>query len=403
MTCGGESLTSEGIEKTVRGAERDDPNAERESNVHALAANGGSPARVCCSLRMDPGQTITPCRAHMLQTSGTGHTMIKKAINDPETIVEEVIQGSVLASNGRVCSEPNSRVVRRTTLEEGRVGLLIGGGSGHEPMFVQYLGPGYADAVAVGNIFAAPTPDAILNATQLIDRKRGVLYVYASYAGDNMNFDMAAEMAADLGIKTMTVRAVDDVSLPISLGRRGIAGVFFLIKVAGAACASGLDLERAHEIATRARDNTRSLSVAFRPGSMPETGEPTFIIADDEIEIGMGGHGEKGVETHKMMPADALVEIMMRRLVDDFPLQRDDRVALLVNDLGSTTMMELLIVNRRVREILSIQEITVFDTWIGPYSTTQEMAGFSISLLKTDPDIERYLHRASANETFLRP
>ena len=330
-------------------------------------------------------------------------TMIKKAINDPEEIVEEVIQGLVLASNGRVSSEPKSRVVRRTTLEEGRVGLLIGGGSGHEPMFVQYLGPGYADAVAVGNIFAAPTPDVILNATQAIDRERGVLHVYASYAGDNMNFDMAAEMAVELGIKTMAVRAVDDVSLPASLGRRGIAGVFFLIKVAGAACAAGLDLEQAHEVATKARDNTRSLSVAFRPGSMPETGEPTFAIADDEIEIGMGGHGEKGVETHKMMSADALVEIMMRRVVGDFPLKWGDRVAVLVNDLGATTMMELLIVNRRVRQVLSEQGVTVFDTWLGPYSTTQEMAGFSVSLLKTDADIERYLSWPSANETFLKP
>ncbi len=329
--------------------------------------------------------------------------IIKKAINDTEAIVEEVIQGLVLASNGRVASAPNSRVVRRADIEDGRVTLLIGGGSGHEPMFVQYVGPGYADAVAVGNVFAAPTPNVILNATQLIDRNKGVLYAYASYAGDSMNFDVAAEMAGELGIKTMTVRATDDVSLPVSLGRRGIAGVFFLIKIAGAACAAGLDLEAAHEIATKARDNTRSLSVAFRPGSLPETGEPTFTIADDEVEIGMGGHGEKGVETHKMMPADALVEIMMRRLVGDFPLQRGDRVALLVNDLGATTMMELLIVNRRVRQVLSEQGIAVVDTWIGPYSTTQEMAGFSLSLLKVDHDLERYLNWPSANETFLRP
>jgi dihydroxyacetone kinase-like protein len=320
--------------------------------------------------------------------------MIKKAINDPEAIVDEVLQGIVLASHGRVLSGHGSHVLTRAHLDEGRPMLLIGGGSGHEPMFSQYIGPRYADAVAVGNIFAAPPPNVILAATRAIHCGHGVLYVYANYAGDNMNFDIAAEMAADIGITTMTVRSMDDVSLPVSIGRRGIGGTFFVIKIAGSACASGLDLAGAHRITTRARDATRSLSVAFRPGSLPETGEPTFTLADDEIEIGMGGHGEKGVETHK---------IMLQRLVPDYPLRRGDRVALLLNDLGATTMMELLIVNRRIHEALAAQGIQVVDSWLGPYSTTQEMAGFSISLLKLDDELERYLEVGSANESFLRP
>ena len=329
--------------------------------------------------------------------------MIKKAINDPEAIVDEVLQGIVLASRGRVTGEPGSRYLTRSTLDQGRPMLLIGGGSGHEPMFSQYIGPGYADAVAAGNIFAAPPPNVILAATQAINTGHGVLYVYANYAGDNMNFDAAAEMAAELGIETLTVRAMDDVSLPVALGRRGIGGTFFLIKIAGAACASGLDLAGSHRVATKARDATRSLSVAFRPGSLPETGEPTFTIADDELEIGMGGHGEKGVETHKMMPADELVDTMLKRLIADDPLVRGDRIALLLNDLGATTMMELLIVNRRVHEVLGELGVTVADTWIGPYSTTQEMAGFSISFLRLDDELERLLGAPSANESFLRP
>ncbi|NPD69304.1 dihydroxyacetone kinase subunit DhaK (plasmid) [Lichenicola cladoniae] len=329
--------------------------------------------------------------------------MLKKAINDPEDIVDEVIQGIVFASHGRVRSEPKSRVILRMELDEGRPMLLIGGGSGHEPMYAQFVGPGYADAVAVGNVFAAPTPNTILAGMRAIDRGQGVLLAYANFAGDNMNFDVAAEMAEDLGIRTMTVRAMDDIALPVSAGRRGMAGIFFLVKIAGAACASGRDLDAACAITTRARNETRSLSVAFRPGSLPETGEPTFSIADDEIEIGAGGHGERGIETRKVMPADKLVELMLERLIDDFALSRGHRVALLVNDSGATTMMELLIVNRRVHEVLEGIGVTVVDTWIGPYVTTQEMAGFSIAMLRLDDEIEHLLAVACKNETFLRP
>jgi dihydroxyacetone kinase-like protein len=329
--------------------------------------------------------------------------MIKKAINDPEAIVNELIEGVVLASHGRVKSEPGSRVVVRTSLGEGRSALLIGGGSGHEPMYTQFIGPGWADAVAVGNVFAAPPPNVILAATQAIDRGRGVLFVYANFAGDNMNFDVAAELAADLGIETMTVRAMDDVSMPASLGRRGMSGIFFIIKIAGAACASNYALAAAHAVSTKARDETRSLSVAFRPGSLPETGEPTFSIAEDEIEIGAGGHGERGIETLKVIPADELVDLMLGRLVADYGLARGDRVALLVNNLGATTMMELLIVNRRIRAVLDAIGVATVNTWLGPYVTAQEMAGFSISMLRVDEELERLLSVPSANESFLRP
>jgi dihydroxyacetone kinase-like protein len=201
----------------------------------------------------------------------------------------------------------------------------------------------------------------------------------------------------------MTVRAMDDVSMPASLGRRGMSGIFFIIKIAGAACASNYALAAAHAVSTKARDETRSLSVAFRPGSLPETGEPTFSIAEDEIEIGAGGHGERGIETLKVIPADELVDLMLGRLVADYGLARGDRVALLVNNLGATTMMELLIVNRRIRAVLDAIGVATVNTWLGPYVTAQEMAGFSISMLRVDEELERLLSVPSANESFLRP
>ncbi len=329
--------------------------------------------------------------------------MIKKAINNPERIVDEVIEGLVFASHGRLTKVPGVHAVMRTSIEDGKVALLIGGGSGHEPIYTTYVGPGFADAAACGNIFAAPSPQIIFEATKAIHRGRGVLYVYGNYEGDVMNFDVAAEMAADEGIEVKYARTMDDVSLPKGEGRRGIAGSYFQVKIAGAACASGLSLEDAQRVTLHAQQNIRSLSVALRPGSLPETGQPTFTLGEDELEIGMGGHGERGVARKKMMPADQLVDLMMTQLVEDFPLERGERVALLIDDLGATTMMELLIVNRRVRQILDQIGVTVYDTRIGPYMTTQEMAGFSITLMRLDEVLTPYFDWPASNESFLRP
>jgi len=265
------------------------------------------------------------------------------------------------------------------------------------------VGPGFADAAACGNIFAAPSPQIILSATRAIHRGRGVLYVYGNYQGDVMNFEVAGEMAAAEGIEVRHARTMDDVSLPKGDRRRGIAGSYFQVKMAGAACRSGLSLDDAFAVTIRAQENIRTLSVAFRPGSLPETGEPTFSLGEDEIEIGMGAHGERGVARLKMMPADELVDLVMVRLLADFPLAAGDRVGLLVDDVGGATMMELLIVNRRVRQVLRERAITVLDTWIGPYMTTQEMGGFSITLFKLDDELAGYLQQPGANESFLKP
>ena len=206
-------------------------------------------------------------------------------------------------------------IILRNSIPKGKVTLLVGGGSGHEPLFGGFVGKNMADGAVAGNIFAAPTPDQILLATEKLNKGNGVLYLYGNYAGDILNFDMAAELAADEGIETKTVRVWDDVaSAPPErfTDRRGIAGDFFVIKIAGAAAAKLNTLEEVYLAACKARDNTRSIGVAVSPGTFPETGEPTFELADDEIEIGMGLHGEKGVSRSKMMSADAIVDFNAR-------------------------------------------------------------------------------------------
>jgi dihydroxyacetone kinase-like protein len=318
----------------------------------------------------------------------------KKLVNDPQHIVAEVIDGMVYASDGRLKRIPKADAVMRTTIPDDKVALLIGGGSGHEPMYSAFVGEGLADAAVCGNIFAAPTPDNILNATRAINRGRGVLYVYGNYAGDNMNFDIAAELAADEGIEIATVRVVDDVAAmpPERMDeRRGIGGAFFQVKIAGAICATATSLEEAKAVVSAARGQIRTMGVAMSPGSIPETGAPTFELGPDEIEIGLGVHGEPGVERREMLPADELVAAMLRRVVEDLPFTRGDRVALLLNSLGATTMMELMIATRRARQLLDAAGLTVALTYFGPYFTCQEMAGFSLSLMRIDETQERLL------------
>lgn len=319
--------------------------------------------------------------------------VIKKVINDPKQVAKESLEGLVLAYHGKVRLLEDCSSIVRTDLPHGKVGLLVGGGSGHEPLFAGFVGENLADGSVNGNVFAAPSPDKILCATQAIDQGKGVLYLYGNYAGDNMNFDIAAELASDLDIETRTVRIWDDVaSAPPERieDRRGIAGDLFVIKIAGAAAASVSTLDELFRITTKARDNTRSIGVALSPGSIPETGEYTFELGPDEIEIGMGLHGEQGVSRGKLMPADKLVDSMLDRILEDMPLEKDDKVCILINNLGASTMMELLIVNRRVMQRFSDDGIKIHDTLIGSYCTSQEMAGFSISLLKLDDKLQKY-------------
>jgi dihydroxyacetone kinase-like protein len=324
----------------------------------------------------------------------------KKVINNPKNVVPELLEGLVEAYHGEVRQLEGLNGLVKTSLPEGKVGLLIGGGSGHEPLFHGFIGENMGDGAACGNIFAAPTPDIVLAVTEALDQGSGVMYLYGNYTGDILNFDMAAEMAADEGIRVKTVLIWDDIaSAPPERihERRGIAGDVFVIKIAGAISAVSRDLDEVVRVTTKARDNTRSMGVALSAGSLPETGEPTFELGDDEMEIGMGVHGEPGVGREKLMPADAIVEKMMSLILADLPFQAGDEVCLLINDMGATTMMELLIVNRKVRQILREKGIHVHDTVMGAFATTQEMAGFSITLMKLDDELKPYYDMPAAS------
>ncbi len=327
----------------------------------------------------------------------------KKILNDPRQATEEMMQGLVLAYDGRVARVEGDGALYLKDVASSKVALLVGGGSGHEPIFGGFLGKNLADGAACGEVFTSPSPQTICAAARAIHRGKGVVFVYGNYAGDNMNFDMAAEMLAMEGIETRTIRVRDDVAVGSRDdrdARRGIAGDVFVIKIAGGAAAELSDLDAVARVAAKAEANTRSMGVAVSPGSLPESGKLTFELGDDEIEIGMGAHGEKGVKRQKLTTADDIVNQMMEPILADLPFARGDEVALLINNLGATTMFELLIANRRVRQILEAHGVSVHRTFMGSYLTSQEMAGFSISLMKLDAELKHYFDLPSASFGF---
>lgn len=327
----------------------------------------------------------------------------KKILNDPRRATEEMMEGLVLGYDGKVGKVEGHGAFFLKDIAEGKVALLVGGGSGHEPIFGGFLGRNLADGAAAGEVFTSPPPQTICAAARAIHRGRGVVFVYGNYSGDNMNFDMAAEVLAAEGIDTRTIRVRDDVAVGAPDrpdDRRGIAGDVFVIKIAGGAAAELADLDEVARVAAKAEASTRSMGVAVSPGSLPESGKPTFELGEDEIEIGMGAHGEKGVKRQKMSTADDIVDQMMAPILRDLPYRRGDEVALLINNLGATTMFELLIANRRVRQILDREGITVHRSFVGSWLTSQEMAGFSVSLMKLDQELKHYLDLPAASFGF---
>lgn len=318
----------------------------------------------------------------------------KKILNDPRNVVTEMLDGLALANDGRVERLDGKDILIRTDLPDSKVTLLIGGGSGHEPIFHGFVGKNMGDAAACGQVFAAPSPDTIVDAAMAAHRGKGVLFLYGNYAGDNMNFDIASELLDEEDIDVRTVRVNDDVAAAPperADDRRGIAGDIYAIKVAGGAAGECDTLDEVERIARKAVGNLRSMGVAVAAGSIPETGKLTFELADDEIEIGMGAHGEAGIAKQKMTSADEVADQLMERILGDISLGEGDEIALMINNLGATTMMEMLIVNRRVRQILADQGIIVHRTDVGTYLTVQEMAGFSITVMKLDDELKHYL------------
>jgi dihydroxyacetone kinase len=326
-----------------------------------------------------------------------GEFRVKKIINDPKNVVQETIEGFMAANKKSLDKLKNVNGIIRKDLKD-KVGIVIGGGSGHEPLFLGMVGEGLADGVAIGNVFAAPTPNTVQEVAKAVDSGKGVLFVYGNYAGDVLNFDMAAELLEMEDIESKTVLVADDVaSAPVERkdDRRGIAGDVFVIKVAGAAAEKGLSLEEVAKITQKASDQTFSIGVALSPGTIPDSGEPTFTLADDEIELGMGIHGEPGMKRTKMMPADELIEQLMDTLLTESQINTGEEVCVLVNGLGLTTLMELFIVNRRVAQILDEKGIKTYDMDVNSYCTTQEMGGFSITLMKVDNELKQ-LYNAPA-------
>lgn len=327
----------------------------------------------------------------------------KKILNDPQRATEEMMEGLLLAYDGRVEKAAGHGAFFLKDIPAGKVALLVGGGSGHEPIFGGFLGRNLADGAACGEVFTSPSPQTICEAARAINRGKGVVFVYGNYSGDNMNFDMAAEFLAAEGIETHTIRVRDDVAVGAPDrpdDRRGIAGDVFVIKIAGGAAAELQSLAEVARVAAKAEANTRSMGVAVSPGSLPESGKPTFELGDDEIEIGMGAHGEKGVSRQKMATADEIVDQMLEPILRDLPYRAGDEVALLINNLGATTMFELLIANRRVRQILEREHIRVHRSFVGSWLTSQEMAGFSITLMKLDEELKHYLDLPASSMGF---
>lgn len=320
---------------------------------------------------------------------------VKKILNaDVSNVVEEMLAGYLSAYKRYYKKIGDYNAFMYKGHRRDKVALVIGGGSGHEPLFSGYCGAGLADAVACGNICASPNPELISEAAKAVDQGKGVLFIYGCYAGDNLNFDMAEEICQAEGMKTAHVRVWDDfASAPKEriTDRRGIAGDVFVIKVAGAACDAGLDFDEVVRITEKARDNINTIGLATSPGTLPGNDEPTFHLGDDEIEFGMGLHGEPGIERTRMKPCNELVDRMYSEIKAEMGLKEGDEIAVLVNGLGSTPLLELNLVYHELSKHFHKDGLKVHDAEVKTYCTCMEMGGFSITILRLDDELKTYL------------
>ncbi|WP_282077778.1 dihydroxyacetone kinase subunit DhaK [Epibacterium ulvae] len=330
---------------------------------------------------------------------------MKKLINKPENYVDEVLQGMAAAHpETYAIGGATGRMLHRPQPVAQKVGVVSGGGFGHIPVFGGYIGDGLLDACAIGDVFASPDMNPMLESIQFASTGKGVLCIVGNYGGDRMNFDMACEMAEMEDITAVKVVVADDVAAAPpeeSEKRRGVAGFVYVTKIAGAAAAAGYDLIQTQNVAQKAADNIRSIGVALTSCTVPQAGKPTFDIADDEIEIGMGIHGEPGVGRSKLTSVDTIADQMIDRLLTDKPVNSGERVAILVNGLGATPVEELYLMMRRAKARLANLGAELAHIRVGNYATSMEMAGASITLMHLDDELECLLN-AGADCPFWR-
>lgn len=319
---------------------------------------------------------------------------MRRLINDGYDVVEEMLEGYCLAHSEYVELKEDCHrvVVSKKISKEPRVRIIIGGGSGHEPAFLGYVGQDFADAAAVGNVNTSPSPEYCYEAVKAVDSGKGCLFVYGNYAGDVMNFDMAVELAADEGIRVETVTVTDDIYSSKNISdRRGVAGDIFVFKVAASAAAKGYDLDKVKALTQKANANTYSMGVALSSCTLPVTGEPIFEMHDGDMEVGMGIHGEPGIERTKLAKADFVVSQLVDHLLQESKIQSGDEVQLLINGLGGLALMDQYICYRKAHLLLAQKGIKIYKPLVGNYVTSMDMVGMSISLIKLDDELKQLL------------
>lgn len=328
---------------------------------------------------------------------------MKKIINHPEAVVEEMLEGVVKAHPQYVRKlEGFNVLVRANGPVKGKVALVSGGGSGHEPSHGGFVGRGMLDGAVAGAVFTSPTPDQVFEAVKAVDGGAGVLLVIKNYTGDIMNFEMAAEMADMESIKVASVVVNDDVAVENSTwttGRRGIAGTVFIHKIAGAAAEKGMDLDEVKRVAEKTIANVRSMGMSLTPCTVPAAGKPSFELAENEMEVGLGIHGEPGTHRDEIKTADEITTHLVEKILEDIDYSQSE-VALLINGLGGTPLMELYIMNRKVSSILEEKGIRVYKTLVGNFMTSLEMAGASVSILKLDEELKELLDATADTPAF---
>lgn len=327
---------------------------------------------------------------------------MKKIMNNVDAVENEMVLGMVKAYPQYIKKLDCGNVVVRARKKEGKVALISGGGSGHEPAHGGFVGEGMLDAAVAGPVFTSPTPDQIYEGIKAIATDKGVFMVVKNYTGDVMNFEMAAEMAEMGGIPVKYVVTNDDVAVQDSLytvGRRGVAGTIFVHKIAGAKAEEGAELEAVQAVAQKVVDNVRTMGMAIKPCTVPAAGKPGFELSDDEMEVGIGIHGEPGTHREPLKSADEIVDMLLEKILADIDYA-DSEVAVLINGAGGTPLMELFIVNNHVSDVLAANGIKVYKTFVGNYMTSIEMDGFSISLLRLDDEMKKLLDAKADTPVF---